>query len=593
MYISPARQGTHGSIVTAIYLLEEKLMAGPLLLICLLLLATAAQAELVVNVEPANNRVRNNIEAFLGPVEAQSRRDMWRLARHSQEQAETAAQAVGYYDVEIRPDVQGTDAAPVLVLNVRLGEPIRLRNVDIRVRGAGEGTPPFDLPGSARLRRGAILNHGVYEDAKSLLANQALRFGYFSGRFVQQQLLIDVEENAADILLLYDTGDRFRLGEVIFSDTPFTEDLLQRMVTFEPGVPYDSDLLAGLNRDLLSTNYFESVQVVAPAEQAVDGVIPVRTNLTARKPHSLGLGGGYSTDVGVRTRVNWTQHWLNERGHSRGADLELSLPRQQISTYYQIPLTPPQSSNLRFFSGLQQEDIEDTESLSLSVGALYNKRLSSGWERAIGLRLEQEKFTIGNETGNSTLLIPSISFNRTTTSGGVDPRQGYSLTFDVQGAKAGFISDIDFIRFSGAARGLYTMWDNHRFLARANLGSTITDEFSGVPPTLRFFAGGDQSVRGYDFRALSPTNEFGDKVGGKHLVAGSLEYQYEFIEKWRGALFVDHGNAIDSFNDPLETSLGVGIRWVSPIGPIRLDLARSISDSDQSFRIHFAMGPEL
>lgn len=568
-------------------------MARPNPLIGLLFFVGAAQAELVVNVEPSNTRVRNNIEAFIGPVEAASRRDMWRLARHTQEQALSAAQAVGYYDVRIRPDVRGPENDPVLVLNVSLGEPVRFRELDIRITGDGEGTGPFDLPPSNRLRPGVVLNHGVYDDAKTLINNQALRYGYFSGRFVRNQLLIDPDQHAADVSLLYDTGQRFQLGEVLFSETPFDEELLQRMVPFEPGTPYDADLLAAFNRDLLSTNYFESVQLIAPAEQAVDGVIPVRATLTARKPHSVGFGGGYSTDVGARGRVSWTQHWLNERGHSRGADLELSMPRQQVTGWYQIPLTPPQASNLRFFTGLQQEDIEDTESLSLSLGGLYNKRLDNGWERSIGLRLEQERFTLGNESGRSTLLIPSISFNRTSTDGGVDPSRGYSLKFDVQGAKEELLSDFDFIRVSAAARGLHTWREDHRFLARAQLGSVTTQSFDRVPPSLRFFAGGDQSVRGYDFRTLSPTNEVGDRIGGRYLVAGSLEYQYEFIESWRAAVFVDHGNAVDSLSDPLETSLGLGIRWVSPIGPIRLDVARSISDADQGIRIHFAMGPEL
>jgi translocation and assembly module TamA len=568
-------------------------MARPYVLIGLLAFAGAAQAELVVNVEPPNTRVRNNIEAFIGPTEADSRREMWRIARHAQQQAISAAQAVGWYDVSVSPDVQGPEDAPVLVLNVTLGQPVRFREVDIRVTGAGEGTPPFDLPPSNRLRPGAILNHGVYENAKTLIGNQALRYGYFSGRFVQHQLLIDPEARAADISLLYDTGERFRLGQVLFSETPFSDELLQRMVPFEPGVPYDADLLAALNRDLLSTNYFESVQVIAPAEQAVDGEIPVRATLIARKPHSVGLGGGFSTDVGPRGRVSWTQHWLNEKGHSRGADLEVSMPRQQLTGWYQIPLTPPQASNLRFFTGLQQEDIEDTESLSISLGALYNKRLASGWERSIGLRLEQERFSLGDEDGRSTLLIPSLSFNRTKTDGGVDPSRGYSLRFDVQGAKEELLSDFDFIRLSAAARGLHTWRDDHRFLARAQVGSVATNSFDSVPPSLRFFAGGDQSVRGYDFRSLSPANEQGDRIGGRYLVAGSLEYQYEFIESWRAAVFVDHGNAVDSLTDPLETSLGVGVRWVSPIGPIRIDFARSVSDPDQGFRIHFAMGPEL
>ncbi|WP_150304951.1 autotransporter assembly complex protein TamA [Pseudomonas saliphila] len=563
------------------------------LLVCLLFLSAAGQAELRVNLEPANTAVRNNIEAFIGPVEAESRREMWRLARHSQQQATDAAKALGYYDVRVRPRVTGSNDAPVLELNVNLGEPVRLRNVDIRVTGPGEGTAAFRRPDSPRLAPGAKLHHGHYESAKSLISNQALRYGYFSGRFTESRLLIDPEAKQADISLLYDSGRRYRLGEVTFSETPFTEELLRSMVTFESGEAYDSELIAEFNRDLLSTGYFENVQVLAPASQAVDGVIPVQATLSARKPHSLGFGGGYSTDVGARGRVSWTQHWLNEHGHSRGADLEISLPRQQITTWYQIPLDPPQSSSLRFFTGVQKEEIEDVETESFVIGALHQRRLDNGWERAIGLRLEEERFTVGNDEGDATLLIPSIGFNRLKSDGGMDPSQGYSLAFEVQGAKEGFISDFDFLRVTSTARGLYTVQDRHRLLARAQLGAIASESFERIPPSLRFFAGGDQSVRGYDFRTLSPIDETGDHIGGRYLVAGSLEYQYEFIEKWRGAVFVDHGNAVDSLEDPLETSVGVGIRWVSPIGPIRLDLAKSMSDPEQGFRIHFAMGPEL
>lgn len=568
-------------------------MGRCLLLICLFLISTAVRAQLQVNVEPRNNRVQSNIEAFIGPVEADNRRDMWRLARHSQDQAIKAAQALGFYHARIRPDVTGPDDSPVLVLNVRLGEPVLLNKVDIRIEGPGQGTEAFTLPPSARLREGAVLNHGHYESYKTLISNQALRYGYFSGRFEKQQLRVDVDNYQADVTLVYQSGERFRLGDVAFSDTPFNENLLQRMVRFRTGVPYDADLLAELNRDLLSSGYFESVQVSAPANRAVDGLIPVNVEIRERNKHSLGFGGGFSTDVGPRGKVNWTQHWINPQGHSRGADLEVSAPRQQISTWYQIPLDPPQSHSLRLFTGFQNEEIDDVETQSLTVGAQLLRTLDNGWERVIGLRLEQERFSLGNESGRSTLLIPSLSFKRTVSDNSIDPSKGYSLMVDLQGAKEGIVSDFDFVRVNASAKGLYTIFDRHRFLSRAAIGGIGSESFERVPPSLRFFAGGDQSVRGYDFRTLAPTDESGERIGGRYLVATSAEYQYEFIDKWRGAVFVDHGNAVDSITDPRKTSVGFGVRWVSPVGPIRVDLARSVSDPDEGFRIHFAMGPEL
>jgi len=565
----------------------------PLLLIALMGTSTALQAALDVLVEPRNARVKSNIEVFVGELKADNRRDMWRQARHAVRQAEQAAQALGYYNTQVRPRVAGSDGAPVLQLTVTLGEPTRLDQVDINFEGPGAGTEAFDLPPGTRLRQGAILHHGHYESYKTLVANQALRYGYFSGHFTRQRIEVDSQRNRANLELLYQTGERYRLGDVVFSETPFSERLLQRMVGFESGAPYDSDQIAALNRDLLNTGYFESVQVSAPARQAVDGVIPVQAMLVARKPHSLGFGGGFSTDVGPRVRANWTQHWLNPEGHSRGAEFELSAPRQKVSTWYQLPLNPPHISSLRFFTGLLNEDIDDTESRALTLGAQQQKRLGSGWERVIGLRYEQERFSLGNTSGRSHLLIPSVAFQRTRSSGGVDPSHGHTLLLEVQGAKEGVISDFDFVRANLAAKFLHTLHERHRLLARGNVGGIASNSFAKVPPSLRFFAGGDQSVRGYDYRTLSPTDSSGERVGGRYLMAGSLEYQYEFKPGWRAAGFVDHGNAVDSLLDARKTSLGVGFRWVSPVGPIRVDLARSLSDADEGFRIHFSMGPEL
>lgn len=568
-------------------------MARLLVLLVLLLFIAGINAELEIVVEPRNDAAKQNIEAYIGPITAESRQAMWRMARASREQALSALQALGYYHARVVPRVRGTDANPVLRLNVLLQEPVRLDEVTLEVSGEGAEEDFFRLPRSRHLRPGAQLHHGHYEDTKSLLENQALRYGYFSGRFLENRMLIDVEQRMADIILRYETGPRFRLGAVSFSDTPFDEDLLQRMVSFRPGVPYDADLIAKLNRELLSSGYFDAVQVSAPASEAQDLQIPVHVTLNARKRHSLGFGGGFSTDVGPRARAEWTQHWLNSRGHSRGAEMELSRPRQKLSSWYQIPLTPPQSSHLRFFTGWQRENIDNTDSQSIVLGAVHQRRLASGWDRSIGLRLEQERYSLGADSGRSTLLIPSLGFQRTVSDNTIDPSRGYSLLMDLQGAKAGVLSDIDFIRLHLGARGLYTLHERHRFLGRLQAGGIASNGFASVPASLRFFAGGDQSVRGYDYRTLSPTDETGERVGGRFMLAGSIEYQYEFIPKWRAATFVDRGNAVDSWTDSMKTSAGVGIRWVSPVGPIRLDLAQSISEPDEGFRIHFSMGAEL
>jgi translocation and assembly module TamA len=132
-----------------------------------------------------------------------------------------------------------------------------------------------------------------------------------------------------------------------------------------------------------------------------------------------------------------------------------------------------------------------------------------------------------------------------------------------------------------------------RLLTRLDLGATWIDQKIELPASLRFFAGGDQSIRGFEYQALGPLNANGEVVGGKQLIVGSLEYDFQVRDRWRVAVFVDSGNAFDNTSAfEFQHSAGIGIRWLSPIGQIRLDLAHPF-DAEDSFRLHITMGPDL
>lgn len=565
-------------------------------LLALLLASSAvAAAELEVLLSPANRALRDNVEVHVGDLGERSAERLRRFTRHAEREAASALQALGYYRPQIRSEVLEKDGKGILRLHIEQGEPVRLREVAIRVEGEAAGLASFRQPRSDKLVPGAVLDHGAYEDAKRLLRNQALRYGFFDGVFTEQSLLIDPDAGTADIRLVYRSGARYRLGAVSFEgETPFDEDLLARMVPFRSGTPYDSDLIGELNRALVSSNYFSDVRVDANAELAEQQVIPVQVRLQARLPRTLAAGLGYSTDVGPRLRGNWTRHWRGEAGHRLGADFEFSAPRQNLSGWYEMPLDPPLTDSLRFTSGYQREDLLDTESDRLTLGVQLQHLPANAWQRVLSLRWEQERFRVGEDEGRSSLLLPGIGFARTVSDHRVDPSRGWRLQADLSGAQRALLSDVDLLHLNLQAKGLTTFAGGHRLLARGQLGGIASNDFSAVPPSLRFFAGGDQSVRGYDYQTLSPRDGDGKRIGGRYLAVGSLEYQYPLRERWRLAAFVDHGNAIDRFDEALKTGVGIGIRWVSPVGPLRLDLAHALdSDEGSGFRIHFSMGPEL
>lgn len=273
-----------------------------------------AQSELDVRVKPSNDALKANIEGYIGGVGERDEEALQRFSRGAEEQARKAAQALGFYQPQIASEVK-PGKNPRLILSIDPGEPVHLRNVTIRVDGPAAELKSFRVPDSKDLKSGAVLNHGHYEDAKRLIQNQASRFGYFSGRFTRQTLSVDPQAGVADIELVYDSGPRYTLGKVNFAgDTPFDEELLQRMVPFKSGAPYDSELIAELNQALQSSGYFEGVRVDAAPAAAANDVIPVAVQLETRKPRTMGLGLGFSTDVGPRGKANWTRHWVNPPG---------------------------------------------------------------------------------------------------------------------------------------------------------------------------------------------------------------------------------------------------------------------------------------
>jgi translocation and assembly module TamA len=554
-----------------------------------------AQSELDVRVKPANDELKANVEGYIGSVGDRDEEALLRFSRGAEEQAKKAAQALGYYQPQIASEVRGGDK-PRLLIRIDPGEPVHLRNVTVRIEGPAASLKAFRVPRSDQLKSGAVLNHGRYEDAKRLIMNQASRYGFFSGRFTRQQLAVDPQAGVADIELVYDSGPRYALGPVHFTgDTPFDEDLLQRMVPFKAGTPYDSELIAELNQALQSSGFFEGVRVDAAPAAASNDVIPVAVQLETRKPRTMGLGLGYSTDVGPRVKANWTRHWVNPQGHSYGWEAEVSAPRQNVGLWYDVPLDPPLTDKLRFAGGYQNEEIANTDTLSklLTIGPEWHSKLPSGWQRVVSLKWQREEYRLGDDSGLSNLLMPGVSYSYLRSDNRIDPHNGYRLQFDTKVAKEGLLSDTNLLYGTVLLKGLTTVWDNHRFLGRVQFGGSATNGYKSIPPSLRFFAGGDQSVRGYDYQTLSPENSDGDRIGGRYMLAGSLEYQYSIAEKWRIATFVDQGNSFNKLELPsLKTGVGVGVRWVSPVGPIRLDLAHALDD-DGGVRLHFSMGPEL
>jgi translocation and assembly module TamA len=171
---------------------------------------------------------------------------------------------------------------------------------------------------------------------------------------------------------------------------------------------------------------------------------------------------------------------------------------------------------------------------------------------------------------------------------------GNRISLELRGSHEMLALDTAFFQPMLTAKLIQRITPRGRVILRSEVAGTVIDDFNELPPILRYYAGGDNSVRGYAYQDLSPVNASGERIGGKQKLVGSLEYDFRFKQRWSAAVFFDTGNAFNQWSKTnLKDGTGFGLRWHSPVGPLRFDIAWPISEPDPDPRIHVVFGPEL
>ena len=569
-----------------------------LLCACLALLPAlpAAADSPGIRVEGVPGEVRTNIEAHVDIGFEQCELPEWRQAtilRQARRETREALRALGYYEPELSLSVEHEQDCWTLVIGVTPGEPVRWRDIRVEVTGEASQDSTFrrimETPG---LEPGMPLRHEDYERLKRTLVQQAGERGYFEAELVTHRMDIDVAAGTADVDLHLESGPRYRFGPVTFEQDELSDTLIQRFVRFEPGDHFEQRQLMNLRQALSGSGYFGDVRIHAQHEQAEDLRVPVRVEADSRPRHSFLAGIGYATDIGPRLRLGYENRRLNRHGHRYQADIETSPVRTGVGFNYEIPLADPARERINLSTDFRREDTDTALSKRYRLGAAHLRELDTGWMLTRSLEFEREFFTVSEQRDRTDLLMPGVELGRARSNDPLYPTRGWRLNGKVRGAHEDLGSSLSMVQFRGRARGILPFLGG-RVLSRLDYGTTSADEVVTLPSSVRFFAGGDHSVRGYGYQRLGPEDDDGNVIGGRHLLVGSVEYDYRLFRQWSFAVFVDGGNAFDDYDDYEPAyGYGVGARWHSPIGPIRLDVARP-DDRRDPFRVHISMGMDL
>jgi translocation and assembly module TamA len=562
--------------------------------------SSGAMATLTVVVNGLEGESRKNVELALSPpggILDKDQVDELLLALFQKEvppKVREALEPFGYYHPRVETAIERSPDKVVLQVNVEPGPPVRVKALRIDLQGPGsemdklrENIPLFPL------KEGDVLRQDLYEEGKNAIQDAARESGYLNASFSTHVILLSLKENSAQINLILDTGPRYYFGEVVFvPPLTFPESFLRRYLAFRPGRPFSPRSLARTQLNFNNADRFSEITIEADKEEAQDYRVPVRLHLTPSKLKRFRFGIGYETDNGLGLLARYQDLNFNHWGHEASAELRLSERLQGFGFDYILPGTRHLDNKTAFKLGYKHEITDTYDTRDLFAVGEYVQRIGRGRLGSATLQLLQEDYTIGDQKGIATLLIPGARFWQRRYDDPVHPTRGYRFSIETRGSAPFLGSDASFLQIIPLGDAMVPLGNGYSLLGRGQAGITLENEpLQSLPPSLRFFAGGDNNLRGYAYQSLGPKNASGQVVGGKNLLLGTLELEKAFSSTWGLAAFYDAGNAFDDFSQfQIKQDAGLGLRIYTPVGPIRLDLARQIGETDNQYRISLSIG---
>lgn len=564
------------------------LLGTGLLILASSLCAKPVPVRVVVHVHGVEGALEENVRASLaiehyhdyGPDPDDAIRRLYHQARLEIRQA---LEPYGYFSPHVESALVHRGSTWTATFHIQAGQPVRVSQVNVKVEGPGARDPVFKaLIKHPPIRSGQRLLQSHYTSTKQALQEIALTRGYLKAHFLKHVLRVDPSQHTATVSLVFATGPRYRFGKVTIHQKILKTQFVRRYVHIRPGSPYNTQRLSNLQAELSGSNYFSSVSVIPETKKAgADLHVPIRVETTPAKRNHYAFGVGYGTDTGPRFRFSWENRRVDSEGHRFRFDVRVSGIGTEAHTRYIIPLANPATDRLVFSAVDSRQDYGDTVGYLLGTGV--SRITQNGpWQTDEFVLLGRYRSELGNQTLTSRLITPGITFSKIRLGSASLHEFGYNLTLSILGASRAIGSDATFLRGQVSAHLAIPLGPGD-FLLRGALGAVVTNEFSAVPVAERFYAGGEDSVRGYAYQSIGPRNALGQVVGGRYLKVGSIEYDWYIVGHWGIAGFFDLGTASDSLTASLDKGVGIGVRYFTPVGAIRVDFSHPIAQPQLSF----------
>jgi len=603
---------------------------------------------IIVDIQGVEGELLDNVRGSMTLAQPQKHLSPTRLKllyKQAPQQIQTALQPFGFYNPEITsnlvqiPEKENTWHA---TFEIKEGDPVLWDHIDIQITGDALEDEAFqqwqkDLP----FNSGETFLHAEYETAKKQLLQLAEERGYFKANLITHQVQVDEKENQATLILHFNSGVRYRFGKLTIKQDFLDEKVIENLTPFKSGDPYLHKQLLSFQNELRSTDYFENVQINTK-KQDQEYLIDLEVNIIPQRQISYRGRLGYGTDTGLRVALDAPIRYLNSYGHRFIPSIGWSQNKNRFlgNMRYIAPIGRPEEEYIESILNFKAEDLASSD-LSLKNNTVSGKtrvtdlhfKINYHQPRNLGildfdelwsLNYLMEKyellpllFTEENQQILKTLaeiegynlnpLSPDykvfylgLGWTFSRSDNALNITHGEKFSLNLKGAKKGFGSPVTFTQAYLNGIFIRPLFEKGKMILRSEVGYTdvetlnIFDTFNtnDLPKELQFRTGGDRTVRGFKYQEINGDSD--SLVGGKHLLTGSVEYEHSFIDVLSAAVFLDVGNVFNKFqNIKLKQSIGAGLRWHSPVGIVRADIAFPISKDDTGWRFHLVIGPEF
>lgn len=540
--------------------------------------------------------LRSNVQAYLSKYTLNCNDPSWKINTMKPRIKETvtqALQALGYFEPRITNRIQHEPHCWQWIITIQPGPAVRIQHFKFTISGPGKNDPAFlSLQKKTTLKTGMILNQGRYTTLKNALLEAARRTGYFDAHFTKHIIKVNPSHQRATITLLFVTGPQYRFGPISVTSPQFKKSLILGLLDFHRDMPYSAHRVALSQNSLVNSGYFNTVFIQPLVSQRAAGSVPIKVTVTPAKPYQLQLGAGYSTDLGPTLKLDWLDRRINPAGHRFQFSSQISPIDSSASAQYLIPLAHARTDWITLTSAYKYTNTVTAQTHTWLLGASYNHLLGNQWMRTLSLSYQKERSLTAGTALVSRLVIGGLDLNRIVANRPLYPTRGWSADLNLQGAVKGLISDTSFTRATLRIKTI-TPWAWGQINTRVNLGAIATSHPSLLPATLLFFAGGENSIRGYTYQSIGPTTDNGTVIGGLYQAIASVEYDHHLIGPAYGGVFYDIGDAFNQWPWHPYRGVGIGLRWHTPIGPIKFDIGIPLDGSDRRPHLYLSFGTWL